>query len=445
MEETHMSFAKLLREKQGRIATQMRTLVDSAKHAGRGLNTEERTQWHNMVAEFDSNEDTIKADEKTEAIEKDLALIQDTRIVPTIVEQERALTTGAIRKRAQDETPHGQAFAKWLRGGMSILDGDEQRLMQSRSVGNIPNNLGIKNAQTVTGSGGGYLIPQGFSNVLEEALKWYGGIVGYVDTFDTETGNPLPWPTDNDTTQKGRMLAINTQVTETDIVFGQITFNAYMGSSDLILVPIQLMQDSYFDMDTYLARKLGIRLGRLLNQQCTVGTGGGTAPTGINTAAIAAGNNVQGAVGSSTGIAYKDLVNVYHAVDPAYRMRPTARYMFNDTTLKVIRQLVDTAGRPLWQPGINAGFGSGFPPTILDKEYVINSDMPNMAASAYAVLFGDLSCYKLRRVAGGVTVLRLVERYADYLQVGFLAFLRFDGNLIDAGTHPVATWQNSAT
>jgi HK97 family phage major capsid protein len=139
------------------------------------------------------------------------------------------------------------------------------------------------------------------------------------------------------------------------------------------------------------------------------------------------------------------LVNVYHAVDPAYRQRPSAKYMFNDTTLKVIRLLVDGSSRPLWQPGISAGFGTGFPPTILDKEYVINSDMPNMAASAYAVLFGDLKSYKLRRVAGGVTVMRLVERYAEFLQVGFLAFVRFDGQLIDAGTHPVATWQNSAT
>jgi HK97 family phage major capsid protein len=443
-----MSYAKLLREKQARLATQMRALVDSAKKADRGLNTEERTQWHNFVTDFEANEETIKAEERIATIETSLGSIPEDEIVPAFADVPAERDTNKMlsrrgRKPIADNTPHGKAFAKWLRGGMSMLSPEEQGLMQSRAV--ALDGLGIKNAQTVTGSGGGYLIPQGFSEQLEEALKWFGGIVGFVDEFTTDTGNPLPWPTDNDVANKGRMLAINTQVTETDVTFGQVTFNAFTGSSDLVLVPIQLMQDSYFDMDSYLARKLGTRLGRLMNQQCTIGTGGGTAPTGIQVAAIAAGNNVQGAVGSATGIKYADLVNVMHAVDPAYRVRPSARFMFNDQTLKVIRQLVDTASRPLWQPGISAGFGNGFPSTILDKEYVINSDMPNMAASAYGVLFGDLSLYKLRRVAGGVTVMRLVERYADYLQVGFLAFVRFDGNLIDAGTHPVATWQNSAT
>jgi HK97 family phage major capsid protein len=56
-----------------------------------------------------------------------------------------------------------------------------------------------------------------------------------------------------------------------------------------------------------------------------------------------------------------------------------------------------------------------------------------------------MSLYKVRRVAGGVTIMRLVERYADYLQVGFLGFERFDGQLLDAGTHPIGAWQNSAT
>ena len=444
-----MSYAKALRESQARLATQMRALLNKAKGESRGLNTEERTQWQNLVTEFDANDLTIKADEQTVQYETALGSIPENELIPAFadvpIDRNPARASGRRGEKRLDNSPHAKAFTKWLRGGMAELTPDEQRLMNSRSVGSSLEGLTIRNAQTITGSGGGYLIPQGFSEQLEEALKWFGGIVGEVGSFDTDTGAPLPWPTANDTTNRGRMLAINTQATETDVTFGQVTFNAFTGSSDLVLVPIQLMQDSFFDMDTFLARALGTRLGRLMNWKCTVGAGGGTEPTGIQTAAIAAGNNIQGAVGSATGVGYKDLVNLYHAVDPAYRARPTAKYMFADSTLKVIRQLLDTAGRPLWQPGISAGFGGGYPPTILDKEYVINQDMPAMAASAQALLFGDLSTYKLRRVAGGVTILRLVERYADYLQVGFLGFLRFDGNLIDAGTHPVATWQNSAT
>lgn len=61
---------------------------------------------------------------------------------------------------------------------------------------------------------------------------------------------------------------------------------------------------------------------------------------------------------------------------------------------------------------------------------------PAIAPSAKAVAFGDFSRYYIRRITGA-KVLRLVERYADYNQTGFVAFQRWDGALIDVGTHPV--------
>jgi HK97 family phage major capsid protein len=120
--------------------------------------------------------------------------------------------------------------------------------------------------------------------------------------------------------------------------------------------------------------------------------------------------------------------------------------------LKVLKLLVDGNNRPLWQPGLTASFRDGAAvdlaaskPTILDHPYMINQDMAAPAANADSILFGDMSTFKVREVAGGTTVLRLVERYADYLQVGFIGFQRFDSNLIDAGTHPIAVGINSAS
>ncbi len=94
---------------------------------------------------------------------------------------------------------------------------------------------------------------------------------------------------------------------------------------------------------------------------------------------------------------YNDLVDTMHRVHPAYRAAPTAKWMFADSTLKALRLLKDTAGRSWWQPGLTAGFGQGFPETILDKPYVINQDMPTMAASLYPVLFA--TCRNKRRAA----------------------------------------------
>jgi HK97 family phage major capsid protein len=142
--------------------------------------------------------------------------------------------------------------------------------------------------------------------------------------------------------------------------------------------------------------------------------------------------------GETTSITYDDLVELEHSVDPAYRKN--ARFMMSDTALKTVKKLKDGIGRPLWM----AGLAVKEPDTINSYPYVINQDVAVPAASAKTVLFGDFTNYFIRRVAG-VQVLRLTERYADYNQVGFLAFQRWDGQLVDAGTHPIKYLQQSAS
>jgi len=86
----------------------------------------------------------------------------------------------------------------------------------------------------------------------------------------------------------------------------------------------------------------------------------------------------------------------------------------------------------LWTPGIAVGE----PATINGYAYQINQAMPNIAPSATTMIFGDFSKFIVRRVAS-MSVRRLVERYAEFDQVGFLAFERVDSRLMDAGTHPL--------
>jgi HK97 family phage major capsid protein len=106
----------------------------------------------------------------------------------------------------------------------------------------------------------------------------------------------------------------------------------------------------------------------------------------------------------------------------------------------MVKKLKDTQGRPLFQPGL----ANKEPDTINGYPYQINQSMAVMAANAKSIAFGQLSKYFIRNVAQ-IEVLRLTERYADFGQVGFLAFSRADGNLLDAGTNPVKYYANSAT
>ena len=69
---------------------------------------------------------------------------------------------------------------------------------------------------------------------------------------------------------------------------------------------------------------------------------------------------------------------------------------------------------------------------------MINQSMADLAASSKSVLFGDFSKYIIR-MAGGPVYLRLDERFADSLQVGFLAYQRVDGELLSSNAIKVIT------
>lgn len=421
-------------QKRSEAVQAMRALVNRADSEKRKMTVEEDTRFNQIDADIESYSAEIKKLDKLEKAEElETVLAQTTKPA-------RPDFGTPVLDEAANQAKYDAAFKEYLRlGPNQSLSPDSERILRAAIT---------DNPQTETTTGGGYLIPQGFSNQLEEALKMYGGMLEACEVFNTETGNTLPWPTVDDTANSGRILAINTQVTNTPFVFGQVSFGAFTFVSDQVLVPIQLMQDSYFNLDSFVAKNLGTRLGRILNNKLTVGVTGSGEPNGIVPAATL---GKTGASGQTATIIYDDLVDLEHSVDPAYRKGVKTGWMMSDSMLKLIKKLKDSNGRPLWQPGLTASFARGAENSILDYPYSINQDMAAPGTSGSPVvgnkslLFGDFSKYKIRRVAGGTTVLRLVERYADYLQVGFIGYLRADGNLVDAGTHPIKYYQNAAS
>ena len=107
-----MSYAKQLREKQARLATQMRAIVDTAKKEDRGLNTEERTSWANMMAQYETNEASINAEEKLVLIETGLGKVAEDDLLPALADAGRDPVTGGRRTVKADNSPHAKAFGK---------------------------------------------------------------------------------------------------------------------------------------------------------------------------------------------------------------------------------------------------------------------------------------------------------------------------------------------
>jgi HK97 family phage major capsid protein len=393
---------KDLREQRAKIVADARELISADN-----ISAENEARFDSLMGEADKLKATIDREERALEAERDLAARVEIRAEREGVSRDHAADRGEVEVRA---------FNKWLRGGMEALDVEERSAMAERR------------AQSVgTTTAGGFTVPEGFYAVLTEALKAYGGVREVSTIISTATGNDMPMPTANDTSNKGAILAENTAVGEQDVEFGSKTLKAYKYTSKLIRVSYELMQDSAFDMNAYLGRALGERIARITNEHYTTGTGSGQ-PVGL---LAASGGSAQGAETAVAGaIAYGDLVELIHSVDPSYRRN--GAFMMADSTLKALKKLVDGENRPLWSPGI--AFAE--PDTLAGYAYVVNQDMPAIGNAAKAITFGDHSAYHVRDVVGAQLV-RLNERYADFLQVGFMAFSRHDGLLLDAGTGPV--------
>jgi HK97 family phage major capsid protein len=271
---------------------------------------------------------------------------------------------------------------------------------------------------------GAYIVPQGFRQELEVALKAFGGVRKAARQISTASGNPLAWPTATDVTTVGELLGENTAAGQANPTFGTVSFGAYTFSTKMVNVSNQLLQDSAFDIEAFLREAFVNRIGRAQNSYFTTGTGS-SQPMGINTAATAGPTT-----GTTLVVTYDDLVELEHSVDPAYRQG--AKFMISDAVLKGIKKLKDTLGNPLWVPGV----ASNAPDRILGYEYIINQDMPSVVSGHNLALFGSLDKYLIRDVKE-LAILRLNERYADMYQTAFIGFARADANLIDAGTHPV--------
>lgn len=437
-----------LRQKRAKLIEDAGAILAAAQAADRTMNAEEVLRFDAMHTDASAIWTQVERAERQETLDRELADARgrDTKTKKSTVENPDSPEAIASAER--------EAFRSWLAGGWGAMT-PEQRQIQTRQrdrVGNANVSKMIaeaiaslseetRAAQTVTTSGGGYLIPQGFQNELDIALKAFGGMRQACRTLTTATGNPLMWPTLDDTSNTGRLLTINTQVTNTGIAVGQVQLDAYKFSSESILVPSELDQDSAINIEEMVRTVMEERLGRVTNTYLTTGTGS-SQPNGIVTAASDSGIDVDisdMATGADT--TYLRLLEIVHSVDPAYRAMSGCGWMFHDTMLLDIRKVLDANKRPIFSDAVSpASLGSIG--TLLGFPVFVNQDVPAPTTNTNkAVLFGALKKYIIRQVRPMI-MLRLAERYADYDQIGYMAFERLDGELLNTAA---VKYANSVT
>jgi HK97 family phage major capsid protein len=407
-----LSCAQISTRKQNFMNTQdliekrNKLMTDASAIATKGtLTTEDRSKFDTMIADAKVMDEDIT---RMQAVDKFNAEQRATTRPPRAGFGNDDQTEESIKNQKR-------AFKEWFRTGqVSAENRGFIRTEEQRDLG----------AGAITGSitGGNVLVPTGFDPVLHTAMKNYGQLVAAVGQLSTSSGNSILVATANDTTKGMTVIGEATAVSENDPAFAQQTSAVDTLTSGVVKISNQLLQDSEFDIENWLASAFGTRYYRGLTQMISQG----------NSSNIAALSATLGATSASpTAIVYEDLVNLYGSVDAAYVQN--ASWVMSSTTRANLMGLISTTGQPILQTD---PLGNPFN-AIFGRPIVINEYQSAIAATNTAILLGDLKEGYTLRQAGGFAIKRLVELYAATNESAYILYARAGGYNVDAGTHPV--------
>jgi HK97 family phage major capsid protein len=425
-----------LREQRDTVAKRLRNLLD--KHPGALWTNTQQADYDKDIGELDRVDNEISRTQRILDLDADKKFDDARRAIGIENEDEDDTDLGKFdqslilsswgKRRAKGEGARAirAVNAAWLRGHLP-------QDLQMKLAAHVRNTM-----STTTTTEGGYTVPSLISSEIVDSLKDFSGMRQVAEVFKTDAGNPLSYPSSDGTAETGELIAENTTATGADIVFGTVSLNTFKYSSKIIAIPFELLQDTTIDMEGLVRRRIAQRIGRITNTHFTTGTGTGQ-PRGV---IVGAGTGKTGLTGQTLTVIFDDLVDVIRSVDVAYRQGGQCKWMMRDASMGIVNKLKDTAGRPIFIPGWD-GLGKAAPDSILGYPVQINNDVAAMAANAKSIAFGDFSYYKIRD-AMGLTLFRFTDSaYAKLGQVGFLAWQRSGGNLVDTGA--VKLYVNSAT
>jgi len=195
-------------------------------------------------------------------------------------------------------------------------------------------------------------------------------------------------------------------------------------------VPLTVWMDEDTKAGNLIIQELGKAFGRTEGAAFLAGTGTKqpigllhTAPTADVDSTRAFGTLRFLTSGSASTITADSLVNVVYDLLPEYRSN--ACWVLNSATIALIRKLKDSEGRYLWSDSL----APNDPAMLLGYKVVEANNMPDVAADAIPVLFGDFqSGYCI--VDRSMTLLR--DPYSDKRYVQFYSRKRVSANIIDS-------------
>lgn len=354
-------------------------------------------------------------------------LDKSIKLAETIEAEDRSKVSEQLDKKGSKkgdkvrEIEARTALNTYLRKGKTELNAEQRGLLFNPKNGILTET---RTQLAGTANVGAELVREEYVNIFEQTLKYYGGMFEAAQVLRTATGGPMPIPTSDDTSNVGAILGEGSADSVTDIQTAEVVYNAYKYTSKAIKVSQELIQDDSYNLVGHIPEIAGIRIGRITNTHFTTGDAS-SKPQGVT---VGASNS--SVTFTADTITRAKILEFIYSLDAAYRKMPTTALMFNSRTERLIAALTvgSSDDRPLWVPAMT----DGVPSTIEGFRYIVNEDMPDADTSTNRfMVFGDWSKYIIRQVQDMI-IRRTDDRHIEEFNVGFYAFARYDGKVLNS-------------
>lgn len=326
----------------------------------------------NSMDALDTNE-TTQVDDAIKAVADRLDAIEQksldvAKITRRLDDFEKRLSRPSIStKSADDKALETKSFMSFVRHGVERMVADE-----------------VKALTVANDASAGYLAPEALGNEILKKLVEFSPIRQYARVVSIGapsikyprrvTGPTATWTEESE------------ESTETTATYEQIALTPYELRT-FVDVSNALLEDNSYNLEGELVSDLSEAFGVAESSAFVTGNGDGK-PKGI----VAASGIAQVKTGNvaTLGTAPADtLIGLYHSLPTAHAQRGV--WLMNRNTLGTLRQLKDGNGRFLLVDPI----AQGMPMTLLGRPIVEAVDMPDVAADALPIIFGDLQGYRI--------------------------------------------------
>ncbi|HSF62826.1 MAG TPA: phage major capsid protein [Paracoccaceae bacterium] len=322
----------------------------------------------------------------------------------------------ALSARIDTEAPHKKAFDAYLRSG----DDDGLRGL----------TLEGKALSTAVAADGGYLVDPQTADAIRSVLVSTSSLraIANVVQVDSSSFDVL---IDRSEVGSGWATETGAQAETATPLIERISIRLHELSA-MPKASQRLLDDSAFDVEGWLAGKIATRFLRAESAAFVSGDGvdkprGFLLPAKVPNASWTWGNLGYVPTGAAADFAATNaadcIINLVYALGAEYRANAT--FLMNSKTAGAVRKMKDADGRFLWSDGL----AQGEPARLMGYPVLICEDMPDIAANAFAMAFGDFRSGYTIAERPDLRVLR--DPFSAKPHVLFYASKRVGGDISD--------------